>query len=47
MKAVITNIELAIAAYAAGRVLFHLVCLVRDHHLRFHTAGIVREFRHR
>lgn len=27
----------------AGRVLLHLLCMVRDHELTFHAAGIRRE----
>lgn len=27
-----------------GRVMLHLLCVLRDHHLRWHWAGIVREF---
>jgi len=27
-----------------GRVLLHVVCALRDHHLRWHWKGIRREF---
>jgi hypothetical protein len=27
-----------------GRVVLHLVCALRDHHLRWHWNGIRREF---
>lgn len=27
-----------------GRVMLHLLCVLRDHHLLWHWRGIVREF---
>jgi hypothetical protein len=30
--------------YRIGRVVLHLVCALRDHHLRWHWHGIRREF---
>ena len=33
-----------LAESRCGRVLLHLVRAVRDHHLRWHWRGIVREF---
>jgi hypothetical protein len=46
MKAMILNIELALATYAVGRVMFHIICVFRDcRHYRFHFAGIAREFK--
>jgi len=33
-----------LAESRCGRVMLHLVCALRDHHLRWHWRGIVREF---
>jgi hypothetical protein len=30
--------------HPAGRVLLHLICLMRDGHVRWHWAGMRREF---
>jgi len=27
-----------------GRIALHLICLCRDGHLRWHLAGVLREF---
>jgi hypothetical protein len=40
------KLELLLAGIAMGRVLLHLCCLMIDHHIRFHLAGIGREFCH-
>ena len=36
---------LFIAAFAIGRVILHLLCLVRDGNWEFHLSGIAREFK--
>ena len=34
-----------LAERSSGRVLLHLACLLRDGHVRWHWAGVLREFR--
>ena len=34
---------LTLARFRLGRILFHLLALVVDRHIRFHVEGIVRE----
>jgi hypothetical protein len=41
-----TDSVTALAETSFGRVLLHLACLLRDHRVRWHWSGIVREFRH-
>lgn len=36
--------KLKLAHYPIGRVVLHMVCLAQDHKLRWHWAGIRREF---
>ena len=35
---------LTLARYSAGRVMLHLIAMSRNGAVRFHTAGILREF---
>lgn len=37
---------LSMARYRAGRVVVHVVAMARDHRVKWHWAGIAREFRH-
>jgi hypothetical protein len=40
------NMKARLVETSFGRVLLHLVCLCRDGHLRWHIAGVLREFHH-
>jgi hypothetical protein len=40
------NLALKLARNSAGRVVLHVLCLVRDHKLHWHWAGICRELHH-
>jgi hypothetical protein len=33
-----------LAETRCGRVVLHLMCALRDHHVRWHWNGIIREF---
>jgi hypothetical protein len=35
---------LTLARFSLGRVLLHLLAMIGDRAVRFHTAGILREF---
>lgn len=35
-----------LSRYPLGRILLHLTCMLRDRRLRWHWAGVVREFGH-
>ena len=38
------KIQMRLAETATGRIVLHLICMVRDSHVRTHFRGIVREF---
>jgi len=40
-----TKIQLRLAESSWGRMGLHLLCLLRDHHTKFHFKGIFREVR--
>jgi hypothetical protein len=37
--------KLLLSEHACGRVLLHLLCLMRDRKIRWHWAGMMRELR--
>jgi len=40
------DLKFKLATSATGRIVLHVFCLVRDHKLHWHWAGICREFHH-
>lgn len=38
------NIELTLANRSFGRIILHIVGMMRAGHVRWHVAGILREF---
>jgi len=38
------KIQIMLAAFAAGRIVLHLMCMYRDNLVLMHLKGIAREF---